>query len=1045
MSCTGGSNCVCGCCAGTSVQTPQVELNRPGLAAISYRVGSWATFKESMLARLSSSDYPALAALRTRDDDDITIAFLDATSVMLDILTFYQERLANESYLRTAGQLRSLVELSRLIGYAPAPGVAAASYVAFTLKTAPGQAPDPSAPAITIPQGTQMQSVPAQGQTAQTFETSADIPAKPDWNALPVQAANPWIPQYGDFFTYLQGTATQLQPGDLILIVGDERVGDPTKNNWDVRVVTSVNPDTPNNRTYVAWSEGLGYDHVNPAQAHPKFYAFRQRAALFGYNAINPQMLSEETVSNLSSHIVGSPSSPQTRAGGSGYFVGEQVTVTGGNGVNGILQVQTTDSAGAVTGTLSVIDGGTGYITSTGVPTAAEFSSSGLTVDITASTSLLNSDNTDWNFQEPATSLIDLDAIYSKLVPDGWIALIRTDVNSTRSPAGFVSLYQIKSITTITRSAYSISSKISRAAVVTDTGLSEYYGVTRQTVALAQSEELAVARIPLLYPLYGTTVDLQDLRPDLTDATVVAITGTRQKLSAQATENVIAGNVQFSPDDDPSNLLTLNPGDVLTLTDPAPLPPNLPDWSGGAQFTLIVEDASGRPGTVVTSLKDFVLAAVGSSDPQVSECALVTASTVNDPYPHTRLTLQPTSPLQNCYARESTSVNVNVATATNGQSVSEVMGSGSASTPNQSFTLKQMPLTYVQAPTPTGRQSTLQLQVNGVDWTEVPSLYEQGSSQPVFSTLNQSDGTTGVLFGDGVEGARLPTGQNNLQANYRIGAGSVGNIATGTLTTLIDRPIGVSGVINPEDATGGQDAQSIDDVRANAPQTVYTLGRAVSITDYQSYAATFAGIAKAYALWIPAGLGRGVFLTVAGVNGAALPPGNSTLDNLVTSLQSFGNPLIPITVVSFLETLFGLSADVLYDPAHDQDTVQAQVLQTLTETYSFANRTFGQGVSADEVATVIQNVPGVVAVNMKSLTPLQTSSAGDLASQGGAFTLSKLANWLAKQVIPPLPRPSSPTRICAYLPIPSLTSQPQPAEILVLDPDPSKVILGVMS
>ena len=121
MSCTGGSNCDCGCCAGTSAQTPQAELNRAGLPAISYRVGSWASFKESMLARLSSSDYPALAPLQTRDDDDFTIAFLDATSVVLDILTFYQERLANESYLRTASQLQSLVELSHLIGYVPDP------------------------------------------------------------------------------------------------------------------------------------------------------------------------------------------------------------------------------------------------------------------------------------------------------------------------------------------------------------------------------------------------------------------------------------------------------------------------------------------------------------------------------------------------------------------------------------------------------------------------------------------------------------------------------------------------------------------------------------------------------------------------------------------------------------------------------------------------------------------------------------------------------------------------------------------------------------
>ncbi len=71
--------------------------------------------------------------------------------------------------------------------------------------------------------------------------------------------------------------------------------------------------------------------------------------------------------------------------------------------------------------------------------------------------------------------------------------------------------------------------------------------------------------------------------------------------------------------------------------------------------------------------------------------------------------------------------------------------------------------------------------------------------------------------------------------------------------------------------------------------------------------------------------------------------------------------------MSFLETLFGLSADVQYDPAYDQPTVRAQVMETLTQAYSFAQRTFGQGVSVDEVATVIQAVPGVVAVNVKEI------------------------------------------------------------------------------
>ena len=90
-----------------------------------------------------------------------------------------------------------------------------------------------------------MQSVPAQGQTPQTFETSADILAKPDWNALPVQTGHPWMPQAGATSVYLAGTATQLQPGDAILVVGRRAAGRRPPISWDVRLVTSVRPTPP--------------------------------------------------------------------------------------------------------------------------------------------------------------------------------------------------------------------------------------------------------------------------------------------------------------------------------------------------------------------------------------------------------------------------------------------------------------------------------------------------------------------------------------------------------------------------------------------------------------------------------------------------------------------------------------------------------------------------------------------------------------------------------------------------------------------------------
>ena len=123
----------CGCCAGLDAETPLRIDNPPGLDTINYRVGVHARFKESLLAKLSSAGLPALAGLTTREDNDYTIALCDAVASTLDVLSFYQERIANENFLRTATERRSILELARLIGYELAPGVAASTWLAFSL------------------------------------------------------------------------------------------------------------------------------------------------------------------------------------------------------------------------------------------------------------------------------------------------------------------------------------------------------------------------------------------------------------------------------------------------------------------------------------------------------------------------------------------------------------------------------------------------------------------------------------------------------------------------------------------------------------------------------------------------------------------------------------------------------------------------------------------------------------------------------------------------------------------------------------------------
>jgi hypothetical protein len=169
--------CQCGgCCDGVDAVTPVAVFNRPGLSALSYRAGTYATFRESMLARLSSRR--ELDPLTTREPDDPAIALLDCWAVVGDVLTFYQERIANEGYLRTATEQLSITQLGRLAGHQPRPPLASSTYLAYTL--------DPGAKSL-IPAGSGAKSQAANGQLPQTFETSEDLVAREEWNTLAVQ------------------------------------------------------------------------------------------------------------------------------------------------------------------------------------------------------------------------------------------------------------------------------------------------------------------------------------------------------------------------------------------------------------------------------------------------------------------------------------------------------------------------------------------------------------------------------------------------------------------------------------------------------------------------------------------------------------------------------------------------------------------------------------------------------------------------------------------------------------------------------------------
>lgn len=781
----------CGGCEGLAAGTPVDIDNRAGLGAIAYRVGTHADFLRSMLAKLSSQGLPALANLRTRDPDDFSIALLDAWATAADVLTFYQERIANESFLRTATERRSLQDQARLIGYELRPGVAASTFLAFTLEEAPG-----SPRRTTIHQGAKVQSIPGPGEKPQTYETLEPFEARVEWNTLRPVLSEFVNPQFGSTFVYLKGTTTNLKRGDALLFVGSERETDSGSEHWDFRRVTEVVPDHEADRTRVEWAEGLGTSmpHVVQPAANPQVFALRLRASLFGYNAPHPATLSDETLTHYDI--------PSTKPIG------------------------------------------------------------------------------DWPFAFSGQT-IDLDTTYPAILKDSWLVLSSPD---------YQELYRAKLVTEAALAKYVIAGKTTRITTDTKENLSRFQNANyRGVMVFAQSELLEMAPAPIVEPINGERIPLAAMPQDLATGQWLAASGK--------------------------------------------------------------DAATGDP---------------------ISEVVAVLKNSGT--------TLVVTPPLVLTYDRSGFKLNANVVRASHGEAATEVLGTGDARRVFQRFELRQPPLTHVSASNSSGAESTLRVYVNDLQWQEVQSLYGRKPDERIFVTQTSDEGKTTVQFGDGRTGARLPSGQENVKATYRKGIGLDGLVKAGQLSLLMTRPLGLKSVVNPLPATGAANGESLNDARVNAPLTVLTLDRIVSLQDYENFARAYAGIAKSLATSMRERGTQGVFLTVAGPAGAEVELSSDLCRNLLKALANAGNPFVPIRLRSYRKAMFKVTGSFRVNPDRIPEKVKTAVDSALLRHFSFDERKFGQSVPKSEVIAVIQNVPGVSMVDIDDLrrtTGIDDSSVND--------------------------------------------------------------------
>jgi hypothetical protein len=1034
----------CSCCSGIGKLTPATTVNRPGLSSLRYRAGTHGSFLGTMKARLSEVELAPedfeenalpvplsidllrpLLALTTRQSSDPAIAMLDAWAVVADVLTFYQERIANEGFLRTATERRSVLELARLIGYRLRPGVASSVYLAYTLEKE-------SAPVI-IPAGTRAQSLPGPGELPQSFETSADLEAHTEWNVFTPRTTQPQTIAFKNAETledlYLQGVTTKLKPNDLLLLVFNN-----TANQQFLRRVRSVEPDTAANRTLVRLI-APPKQAVKPSLQETLSQIARhyKQIALFG---VTQNATSRRTIADLD-HLGTVAKSGHTDLA---PFIAQLEARLAEAKEKGYVRLQ--PWLAELTGKLKDVAEET--ILETGPPIVTEAvveTKQGSDVWEDLLTALEQTPST-----PPASALNlgrSLDTAFGKSA-DGNSKLL-----SVLRPGLSASLYQALANVEIAQPP-----SVRVYALRVTAPLFGYNATATRPPELpsAQTRPVTDDQWHVVEPVYGTEDFDTHIRPInddrahespdvvhldasyesiLPDSWVVVDTDTTS-LTERKTLIAKAGTVKASVARGEYGL-SGKTTDIHLVSPAGPAPLNwidrelkLPQVNANSPKTLIPNDFDAIRKTVVYAQSEFLPLAEEPIDPiahpvegnrieladlvgglqsgrwllisgervdipnvtgvNATELAML-AGVEQTPIPpppgeRTHSTLLLANVLSYRYRLDTVTIYGNVANATHGETHLEVLGSGDAGKEMQEMLLRQSPLTYLSAATPAGAESTLAVRVNDVLWHEVETLAGLGPKDRRFITTTDDDDKTTVIFGDGRSGARLPTGRENVTSVYRTGIGAPGNVVAGQISLLATRPLGVKSVINPLPATGGANREDRDTARRNAPMAVMALDRLVSTQDYEDFARTYAGIGKAASALLSDGRRQVVHLTIAGSDDIPIATTSNLFINLRNALRQYGDPMQGLQVALRKVNLLVISAKVKLDPDYLWTAVEPKIRAALLDTFGFARRELGQDALDSEAISVIQAQAGVVYVDLDVF-----DSVSEDVGAGGSFTL----------------------------------------------------------
>ncbi|MEK6804818.1 MAG: putative baseplate assembly protein [Nitrospirota bacterium] len=255
-------------------------------------------------------------------------------------------------------------------------------------------------------------------------------------------------------------------------------------------------------------------------------------------------------------------------------------------------------------------------------------------------------------------------------------------------------------------------------------------------------------------------------------------------------------------------------------------------------------------------------------------------------------------------------------------------------------------------------------------WTARRDLLNSDAAADEYVTEVENDGSGTIRFGDDVHGRRPESG-TAFTARYRIGNGREGNIGADALVHIALALPEITQVRNPLPAAGGQEPESLQDVRQRAPVAYRVQERAVTPADYAEVTERRTDVQRAAATFRWTGSWHTVFVTVDREGGAGLSGEFET--DMRTHVERYRMAGHDVEIDGPQFVSLEIDLHVCVAPEHFRSDVERELLDVLSNRdlpdgrrglFHPDNFTFGQPVYLSTIYAAAHRVTGIESVEV---------------------------------------------------------------------------------